>query len=171
MSPAHNNLPAESDERSAVDIAVDCYSESEQRSMEYGQRLRGVLLNPLLQWLSAMPAFSGCGHTFRPAVGTHLCTTVSDGKRVASLICLSMHVMLDGLDGPLARCQDVVSPRGSFTDTFADQPMVTGSIFVFIYAPVVATAMVRNALSIPYSWLIRPRFLVFSAVTADLLFA
>ena len=125
MSPAHNNLPAESDERSAVDTAVDCYSESEQQSMEYGQRLRGVLLSPLLQWLSALPAFSGCGHTFRPAVGTRLYTTVSDGKRVASLICLSMHVVLDGLGSPLARCQDVASPRGSFTDTFADQLVVT----------------------------------------------
>ena len=32
----------------------------------------------------------------------------------------------------------------------------------FFYFAVVAFAMVRNALSAPYSWLFRPRFLVFS---------
>ena len=53
MSPAHNNLPAESDEQSTVDTAVDCYSENERQSMEYGQRLRGALLLPQQQWLSA----------------------------------------------------------------------------------------------------------------------
>jgi phosphatidylglycerophosphate synthase len=92
---------------------------------------------------------------------------------------------LDGLDGPLARHQGVASPRGSFTDTFTDQIVVTvstlawmiaqpsswnisaGALYVFLYALVVSMAMARNALAVPYSWLVRPRFFVYSAMTLD----
>jgi hypothetical protein len=67
--------------------------------------------------------------------------------------------------------------RGSFTDTICDQSVITGctitlmfagtvgvvpgTLYVFLYTVVVLFAMVRNALKIPYSWLIRPRFGVY----------
>jgi phosphatidylglycerophosphate synthase len=88
------------------------------------------------------------------------------------------YVLLDGLDGPLARHKRVESARGSFTDTAADQIVVVattitlmfsstlsvpaGGVYIFLYTVVVALAMVRNALNIPYSWLFRPRFLVYA---------
>ena len=36
-----------------------------------------------------------------------------------------------------------------------------------VYAVVVAIAMIRNALEIPYSWLIRPRFLVYAWILVE----
>jgi phosphatidylglycerophosphate synthase len=96
------------------------------------------------------------------------------------------HVILDGLDGPLARHLGVASRRGSFTDTLADQIVVTastialvaapqpavsgwvGALYLFAYAMVVAFAMVRNALGVPYSWLIRPRLWVYGWIAVDL---
>ena len=98
-----------------------------------------------------------------------------------------LHVILDGVDGPLARFQKVDSQRGSFTDSFCDQVIVSvvtmammndstrivdvwgGSLFILLYVGVLAMSMVRNALQVPYSWLVRPRFFLFAAIAAELL--
>jgi phosphatidylglycerophosphate synthase len=100
-----------------------------------------------------------------------------------AFVLLTMHVLLDGLDGPLARHVGAASRRGSFTDTLADQivvaattvtlmstgtlSVVPGSFYIFVYTLVVVFAFVRNALSIPYSWLVRPRFIVFAWLPVD----
>jgi phosphatidylglycerophosphate synthase len=108
-------------------------------------------------------------------------------------VALLLHAVLDGLDGPLARHQQTASRRGSFTDTLADQIVVTastlalmastqpavgntappllgvwtGGSYIFLYAMVVAFAMVRTALGVPYTWLIRPRFWVYAWLLVD----
>ena len=39
--------------------------------------------------------------------------------------------------------------------------VIPGTIYVFVYTIVIAFSMIRNALSIPYKWLVRPRFAVY----------
>lgn len=39
--------------------------------------------------------------------------------------------------------------------------IVPGGAYVFLYTLVVAFAMIRNALAVPYSWLVRPRFIMY----------
>lgn len=153
--------------------------------MEYGQQLRAYCLNPLLGVLirfevtpDTLTIASGlCGIAFLPLWLVQ--------QSAAALTCLLLHVLLDGLDGPLARHQGTASPRGSFVDTFTDQIVVTlvtvawiirspgslniafGGGYIFLYAMVVGMAMVRNALEVPYSWLVRPRFFVFVAIAVE----
>lgn len=153
--------------------------------MEYGQQLRARFFNPLIKTLAhwhvtpdAITITSGLfGGAFLPLWLVN--------HRAAALICLLIHILLDGLDGPLARHQGTASPRGSFVDTFTDQVVVTlvtlawligspsglnigfGGGYIFLYAMVVGMAMVRNALAVPYSWLVRPRFFVFIAIAAE----
>ncbi len=162
--------------KSSVGIA-DCYSADERTWMEATQRWRARLFQPLLAGLNrsgvtpnSLTALSFlCGVAFCPL------WVVS---RTAAFVALALHVLLDGLDGPLARHQGVASRRGSFTDTMSDQCVVTavtvtlmadhvvgvvpGGMYVFLYALVVGFAMIRNALSIPYSWVVRPRFVVYA---------
>lgn len=166
-------------------LSSDCYSAGERAWMEYGQKLRAAFLNPLLGVLvrfrvtpDVVTIASGlCGAAFLPLWLLHL--------SLAALASLLMHVLLDGLDGPLARHQGTASPRGSFVDTFTDQVVVTlvtvgwlvcspsslnivfGGAYIFLYAMVVGMAMVRNALEVPYSWLVRPRFFVFVALALE----
>jgi phosphatidylglycerophosphate synthase len=99
-------------------------------------------------------------------------------SKIVAFALLLAHVALDGLDGPLARHTQCASNRGSFTDTAADQVVVAfstlalihggyaaawpGGLYLFFYSIVVVFALVRNALAIPYSWLVRPRFLVYA---------
>ncbi len=97
----------------------------------------------------------------------------------AAFAVLLLHAIVDGLDGPLARKLATASRAGSFTDTMSDQLVLVvvtvtmmchperyvgvlpGSVYIFLYTVVVVFAIVRNAMGIPYSWLVRPRFVVY----------
>jgi phosphatidylglycerophosphate synthase len=160
-----------------ADTEADCYSAGERSAMRWGRSLRRRCCAPLLRALTA------CGVT-----GDHL--TIA-GLLVglafvplyfywkpAAFCALAVHVLLDGLDGPLARHAGAASRRGSLTDTMCDQLVVTattlalmaahavdvmaGGVYIFLYTVVVVFAMVRNVLQIPYTWLIRPRLIVFA---------
>jgi len=168
-------------------VSADCYSDGERRWMEYGQRLRAIAFGPLLKLLTTCRVTPDSVTLLSAIAGLAFVPLALMDLVWTALGCLALHILLDGIDGPLARFQQTQSARGSFTDTFADQFVVTavtitwmihaantwawvaGSVFVFIYALVVAMAMVRNALSIPYSWLVRPRFLVYTSAAIDLL--
>jgi phosphatidylglycerophosphate synthase len=102
---------------------------------------------------------------------------------VLAITCLWLHVIIDGIDGPLARFRGTASPRGSLTDTVCDQVVVatttaalihmgyidaiTGAIYLFCYTLVVAFAMIRNAMEIPYPFALRPRFFVYAWIIVE----
>ncbi len=98
------------------------------------------------------------------------------------LVGLFIHLILDGLDGPLARRQKTTA-RGALTDVTTDHiGIVTTSLLIshFNYAPdalviiytllytiVIALAIIRNAFKIPYRFLFRPRLYVYLALAID----
>lgn len=140
------------------------------------QEIRGKLFAPLLRVLEACGVTPDhvtllsllCGLAFCPLIFYY---------PIAAFVLLAQHVFLDGFDGPLARHLGVASPNGSFTDSMADQTVITattitmmyggmvgilpGSLYLITYMVVVLFAMARNALNDPYSWLVRPRFYVY----------
>ena len=165
-------------------LTADCYSSGERAGMVRSQELRGHLLKPLLRLLTYIKLSANHVTLFSLLVGLGFCSVWWHSPKWA-LLCLLIHVLLDGLDGPLARHQGKDSAKGSFTDSMADQLVVTASmialmvdqhvsviaagIYIFTYAMVVAFAMVRNALQRPYSWVARPRFVVYLWLALDLL--
>jgi len=165
-----------------IETAVNCYSAGERAWMEATQRWRGRIFSPLLDLLTRLG--------MRPTHLTLLSTTSGLTACVLFMLCkpaafvmLGLHVLFDGLDGPLARHTGMASRSGTFTDTMSDQLVLTGftltlmsagvlsilpgGLYIFLYAVVVAFAMVRNAMAMPYSWLFRPRFFVFSWCVVD----
>jgi phosphatidylglycerophosphate synthase len=175
---------------STTEAKADCYSAGERGAMVWGQELRAWWLGPLLRPLAACGvtadhitlASLGAGLAFCPL---WLWPGNPAWGRPAALFALLIHVLLDGLDGPLARYLGTASRRGSFTDTMADQIVVTastlalmatpqpvasiwtGGTYLFLYSVVVGFAMIRNALGVPYSWLLRPRFWVYGWIAVD----
>lgn len=165
--------------------SADCYSAGERGWMEYGQRLRAIVLHPLLVAMTRSGISPDAVTLAATMIGLAFVPFWTAGMVLPAALSLVVHVLMDGLDGPLARYQQTASSRGSFTDTLADQIVVTGVaaawmvtsptpihifsgvIYVFLYTLVVAISMVRNALSVPYSWLVRPRFFVYGAVLLD----
>jgi len=157
---------------------ITCYSEDEGGFMRRSQELRGQLLRPLLAVLATLRVTPNHLTFLSLLAGLAFCPLFLWSSKVAAFGLLLLHVLLDGLDGPLARFTQRASNRGSFTDTAADQIVVAfstvtlihagyagawpGGLYLFFYSIVVIFAMVRNALAIPYSWLVRPRFLVYA---------
>jgi phosphatidylglycerophosphate synthase len=165
-------MPAESKTR------ITCYSEEEGGFMRRSQELRGQLLRPLLAVLARLRITPNHLTLLSLLTGLAFCPVFLWSSKITAFALLLAHVLLDGLDGPLARYTLRASNRGSFTDTAADQIVVAfstvtlihagyagawpGGLYLFFYSIVVIFAMVRNALAIPYSWLVRPRFLVYA---------
>jgi phosphatidylglycerophosphate synthase len=170
---------------------ADCYAAGERGAMTWWQDLRAWWLGPLLRTLAAAGVTPDHITLASLASGLAFCPLwLWPGSpawaKPAALAALVLHVLLDGLDGPLARQLGTASRRGSFTDSLADQIVVTAStltliaapqpgvtgwiagLYVFLYAIVVGFAMVRNALGRPYSWLVRPRFWVYGWLAVDL---
>lgn len=172
---SNDTTPPDSSDKQPIDT-VDCYAAGDRAFMQWGQQLRHQLLAPILRLLIALNV-----------TANHLtCASLAAGfafawlfpiDRALGFFALALHVVLDGIDGPLARAKGTASKRGSFTDTAADQlvvllsalvfiqegmlGVVPGMIYVFAYTIAVGFSMVRNALGIPYSWLVRPRFVVY----------
>ncbi len=167
------------------DHKSDCYAAGERQWMEYGQNLRAYWLQSMLVVLTKCHISPDLITYLAGALGLSFVPLWLLGYKLLAIAMVTIHVLLDGLDGPLARFQGIASPRGSFVDTFTDQLVVTGvtiawmlgapsalhvaagSLYLFLYVLVVAMAMVRNAMAIPYSWLVRPRFFVYFAIVLD----
>ena len=157
-------------------IETDCYAAGDRGMMVLSQQIRAKLLLPLL-WTLKRLGVTANGLTFISLLfGLTACAAIFYSQWLF-LVLILLHVLADGLDGPLARYAGTASSKGSFTDTMCDQIVVAastavliylhyigpivGGIYIFVYTIVIAFSMVRNALSIPYSWLIRPRFIVY----------
>lgn len=163
-------------ERQSEEVKSDCYSAGERAGMVLWQDFRAATLRPLLGVLARVGVRPDHLTLLSAVVGLLFCPLFFWSKPAAFAM-LALHVVLDGLDGPLARHTKTASRRGSFSDSMADQLVVVastvtlmsahvvgvlpGSIYVVAYTVVMLFAMVRNALSIPYSWLVRPRFFVY----------
>src|SRR5262245_2115636 len=97
---------------------ADCYSDGERGAMVWGQALRAWMLGPLIRLLASagvtpdqITAVSlACGLAFCPL---WLWPGSLTWAQPAALIALLLHVLLDGLDGPLARFLGTASRRGS----------------------------------------------------------
>lgn len=164
----------------------DCYSAGERKWMEYGQDLRAWFFGPLLKALTKLRINPDHLTLLSFAFGIAFAPLWHFENKWLAITALWIHVALDGLDGPLARFQNSASPRGSFTDSFCDQLVVSvvtimlmvgtpgisvfaGAVFLVVYTGVLAIAMVRNSLQIPYTWLLRPRLILYLAIPCELL--
>jgi len=166
------------------DPKINCYSEGEGDMMQASQELRGRWLRPLLVLLAGVGIRPGQITLVSLLLGLAFCPALILDYEGLALLLLFLHVLSDGLDGPLARHLGRASNRGAFTDTMADQMVVTfstltlihvglaslwpGVMYLFFYTLVVVFAFVRNALQIPYSWLVRPRFFIFLCIPVSL---
>lgn len=163
---------------------ITCYSDGEGEFMRQSQEWRGRWLRPLLVALERTGCRPGHVTLLSLLAGLAFCPVFLWSSQPVALGLLVLHVLLDGLDGPLARHLGRASNRGSFTDTMADQFVVTfstltlihagiaslwpGAMYLLFYTVVVLFAMARNAMAIPYSWLVRPRFFVFACIPLEL---
>lgn len=182
-TPKSAAVPTRAAPEPSTKLTNDCYSAGEREAMLRNQEWRGRILGPLLKFLTRCRVTPDHITILSTLAGVAFCPLYFMDPMWA-LLALLAHVLLDGLDGPLARFQNRASRRGSFTDTMADQTiifvttltlmsagvvnLIPGCTYLFVYTLVVAFAMIRNALKIPYSWLVRPRFIVYAWIAVEI---
>lgn len=105
-------MPESSDNKS------DCYSTGERAWMEYGQNLRAYWLESMLVILTKCQISPDLITYLAGALGLSFVPLWLLGYKLLAIAMVAVQVLLDGLDGPLARFQGIASPRGSFIDTF-----------------------------------------------------
>jgi len=181
----------------ASDSKADCYSAQERAGMVRYQQFKDWLLEPMLAAMTRCRISADFVTGVSTIAGLAFCPLYFWSAPWA-YACLAVHLLLDGLDGPLARHSGSASRSGSFTDTVGDQlvviattvtwmyaktisqpgiDIISGSVYLSLYTVVVAFAVVRNSMGIPYTWLLRPRnfvyawFLLESFVLIDTQFA
>ncbi len=165
--------------------AADCYSDGEREWMVKYQAIRLNLTRPILVRLTALNVTADIVTMLAGVVGLCFVPLWLLNHKILAITCLLVHILLDGLDGTLARYQNLASSRGSFTDTAVDQFVMTcvtitwlitepsseniaaASAYIFLYTIVVSLAMVRNAMSVPFAFVVRPRFFVYLAMATD----
>ncbi len=158
-------------------MKVSVYAASDRGLMASSQRVRQVLLEPLLK------ALAGAGLRANHVTALSLMLGLIGAGVLATqpliaLVLIALHVALDGLDGPIARARGEDGSSGALTDTLADQLVVSavgiaaidagyaglfdGAAYLLTYNTVVGLALARSALAVPYRWLVRPRFVVYA---------
>ena len=90
---------------------VTCYSEGEDGFMRKSQDYRGSLLRPLLVLLARYGVTPNHLTLLSLLSGLAFCPLFLWGQTLASFAALFAHVVLDGLDGPLARFTGKVRTR------------------------------------------------------------
>lgn len=161
------------------------YAVAEREAMRSFQTYKDRLFYPACRFLTArgisanhVSVLSGLA----AAVG--LLIAYSRNAPEFFFIGLWAHVILDGLDGALARYQKA-GPTGVLVDTAADMtgiasasiyataiadiPASMSTPFFLSYTALVGISLLRDRLGFPYTFTVRPRFFVYFFLTVDFL--
>ena len=157
------------------------FSESEQQSQQRFKQLRDSLLNPLVRGMSAIGLTPNLLSLLGllvlvPFVWLLLQNSEPAQVRLAFWF-LILHVVLDGLDGPLARHQGKSGPAGTLVDMVCDHlGMVVvsitliqvgllhaalGSVYVFLYTTSVVFIVVLNQIERPFRFVFRSKYVLY----------
>jgi phosphatidylglycerophosphate synthase len=162
---------------------LTCYSLHEGPWMAAWDKARRWALAPLLRlltWLGVSPGFLT---TLGLALGLLGAANLAEDP-AWGVAYLALHLALDGLDGPLARWQGRASSAGALWDMTADllvvlavtlalaeagaAPVRSALLFGWLYLALLVVACARQRLGRPFRLLVRPRFVLYAALTLPL---
>ncbi len=151
-----------------------CYSDGESWCNDPATKIKLRVYRPILlacQRTGITPnMITFAGLVFGIAAG---CALVF-GFMWTTLILLIVHIVLDGIDGTLAKFLDNTTLQGSIFDTSSDMislfffvigllsmGLLDGRLsvwFIFVYVSIVVFSIVRNIFNRPYKNMLRPRY-------------
>jgi len=157
---------------------IDCWSPSERKAKHFFEETKAVVFYPLLQLLLFLKISPNMVSFLSATLGLSATVYMWIDLRI-SVFMLILSLVLDGVDGSLARMTKKNSTSGSLTDAFADQitissttigfialgfvDIVSGSIYLLSYPIIILFSIIRNALNFPQKYVFRPRILVYLA--------
>jgi archaetidylinositol phosphate synthase len=167
------------------------FAESEQTGQERLQKVRDGLFGPLVRLLIRCRVTAdliSLLSLLQLVPFGYLLLTAEDPQQIAiASVFVWLHVILDALDGPIARTTGTAGPAGAFTDMCVDHSgmLITTCIltaaelinptaavaYVSSYTVAVAFTIWLNMIGHPFKLVIRTKYLLYALVTVYGLFA
>ena len=161
------------------------FAESEQAGQERFQKVRDGLFGPLVRLLIrcrvTADLISLLSLLQLVPFGYLLLTAENPQQIVIASVFVWLHVILDALDGPIARTTGTAGPAGAFTDMCVDHSgmLITTCIltaaelvnptaavaYVSSYTVAVAFTIWLNMIGHPFKLVIRTKYLLYALVT------
>lgn len=162
------------------------FAESEQAGQERFQKIRDGLLGPLVRVLIRCHVTAdliSLMSLMQLVPFGYLVLTAETSQQIGvASIFVWLHVVLDALDGPIARTTGTAGPAGAFTDMCVDHSgmLITTCIltaaefvnptaavaYVSSYTVAVAFTIWLNMIGHPFKLVIRTKYLLYALVTA-----
>lgn len=166
------------------------FAESEQAGQERFQKVRDGLFGPLVRLLIRYRVTAdliSLLSLMQLVPFGYLLLTAENPQQIAiASVFVWLHVILDALDGPIARTTGTAGPAGAFTDMCVDHSgmLITTCIltaaefinptaavaYVSSYTVAVAFTIWLNMIGHPFKLVIRTKYLLYALVTAYGLF-
>lgn len=161
---------------------IGIYSLKEMKLMGKIHTWKNVLFAPLLRFLTAR-GISANGVSFFSGIIAALALAFSliFQNPYIFVAGIWLHMLVDGIDGSLARFQKKSTPYGAFVDMVNDHIGILGSgifliffglawpefvlINMVLYTLINTESFILGYWNIPYSYVLRPRLIIYAALT------
>jgi phosphatidylserine synthase len=158
------------------EIYADCWSPAEQQMKKKGENIKGKVFGLLVKLLVKLGVTANMVSFSSAFVG--IVSTIFlwyDIKISAGLLILAL--LIDAVDGSVARATNTNNIKGSLTDAFSDQITISattigfiaidlldpviGGLYLVLYPMLIIFTILRNATKNPRKLVLRPRGLIY----------
>lgn len=155
---------------------ADCWSPSERKAKATLESIKGFIFNPIVNILIKLGITPNTISYISAIVGLTSAVFMWFDLKIAAIL-LIVSLLIDGTDGSLARATNKCSFKGSITDSFTDQIVISastigliainllnpiiGGLYLVLYPIVIIFTILRNILNIPRKYVFRPRIIVY----------
>lgn len=155
---------------------ADCWSPSERKTKRELEEIKGFLFSPFIHILAKLGVRANMASYVSALVGLVAAVFLGYNLKTAAIL-LIVSLLIDSIDGALARVTHTNNVKGSLTDGFADQIVISattigfiainlltpiiGGLYLVLYPIVIIFTILRNVLNIPRKYVLRPRLIVY----------
>lgn len=155
---------------------ADCWSPSERRIKSIFERIKQIIFYPLVVLLIKLKITANMISYLSAMVGLISVVFLWYNLKISAILLL-ISLVIDGIDGSVARKTKKNNLKGAVTDCFADQITISastigfiaigilnpiiGGIYLVLYPILIIFSVVRNIFNFPSSYILRPRIIVY----------
>jgi phosphatidylglycerophosphate synthase len=152
------------------------WTKSERKIKELSENLRNKFFHPVVFILAKLKITPNIMSIISALTGIVATVYIWYDLKIAGILLIAS-LVLDGIDGPLARYTGTGSPRGEITDAFTDQTVISattigfianglihpviGGVYLAVYPLLVTFIILRNIINKPSLYVFRPRLFVY----------
>lgn len=156
----------------------DCWSPSERKLKNFFETWKKYLFYPIIKLLIRLHVTANMVSYFSAILGLASAIYILYDIKISAIL-LIISLLMDGIDGSLARELNAPKLQGSITDCFADQIVISsttiafiaigiidpiiGGLYLVVYPTHITFTILKNIINKPNRYVFRPRIFVYIA--------